>query len=156
MQIGITLRLNNCTLAMPPARLNRIQPGAFDRQLGDDDPHSAIGLGLTVMLFDPLAHLTRDMPRSIIPNQQPCLLPVAANCSQPQRETPWSGGSPDALGQSATALIGGWPQQPLTSQRHWIRIVLLFLKLDQSQRFIWRRPSRQIGLCQTLHQTSST
>src|SRR4030067_1871032 len=64
------IRFSNPAFAMHPLRLNRVEPGAFDRQ-GADQNAAALpaAFSLAVMLADPGPDGLADVPGSVVPNQ---------------------------------------------------------------------------------------
>src|SRR3954470_20434823 len=68
------IRLDDRPLAVQPARLDRVAPGAFHRQPTHQDPDPAGALHRVVMRPDPRLHRSADMPGSIVPHQHPYAL----------------------------------------------------------------------------------
>jgi len=59
------------SFAMDPLRLDRVQPWAFHRQPGGDNPHAALTrFHLLVVEADPRADSLTGMPRGVIPDEQ--------------------------------------------------------------------------------------
>src|SRR3954469_19866519 len=63
------LRLDDRPLAMQPARLYRVEPGAFHRQPTHQDPDPAGALHRAVMRPNPRLHRSADVPGGIVPHQ---------------------------------------------------------------------------------------
>src|SRR4051794_19255667 len=59
--------LDDRPLAVQPARLDRVEPGAFHRQPAHQDPDPAIALHRAVMRPDPPLHRLADMPGGVVP-----------------------------------------------------------------------------------------
>src|SRR3954469_24626690 len=72
----LPVRLQDRPLAMDPARLDRVEPRALDRQGAGHDPHPALTLAPPVMLLDPGPDPPADVPAGIVPDQQQRLLPL--------------------------------------------------------------------------------
>src|ERR1700730_9472167 len=67
--------LDDIALAVVPLGFNRIEPGTFCGQIQGQDTHAFLSfLDLDIMLTNPGAYDLAIMPRSVIPNQQPCSL----------------------------------------------------------------------------------
>jgi hypothetical protein len=63
---------NDGPLPMYPLWLDGIKPGAFCRESEGQDTHACAGLfDLLIVFSDPGAHSLADMPRGIVPDQQP-------------------------------------------------------------------------------------
>src|SRR5579864_5877794 len=66
-----TAGFGHLALTVDPGRLNRIEPGALDRQGARDDAHAAAGaFDLLVVRTDPGAHLLAAVPGGIVPDQE--------------------------------------------------------------------------------------
>src|SRR5262244_1104142 len=59
---------DNSALAVSPRGFDSVQPGAFCRQLTNEEPHAPHLSRLSVMSADPAAHCLGDMPTGIIPS----------------------------------------------------------------------------------------
>nr|BBH87309.1 hypothetical protein KTC_20600 [Thermosporothrix sp. COM3] len=67
-----TSRLNDGTLAMHPFGFDGVEPRALFGQKQGQDAHAFVRLlDLLVLFSDPGSHQLRDMPRSVIPDQEP-------------------------------------------------------------------------------------
>ena len=64
--------LDDAALAVDPLGLDRVEPGALDRQVAGDDAHAAARRCLTcaVVVADPGAHRLADVPGGVVPDQQ--------------------------------------------------------------------------------------
>src|SRR3954451_25030611 len=110
---------------MQPARLDRIEPGAFHRQPTHQDPDPAGALHRAVMRPNPRLHGPADVPGGIVPHQHPHALALR---SEPAG-TPGQKVRGDAADRAAfdkaqqhSILVG--PQQPVAGQSFGLRIVL--------------------------------
>src|SRR3954453_24059750 len=65
------LRLDDCPLAVQPARLDRVEPGALHRQTTHQDPDPADALHRAVMRPNPRLHRSTDVPGGVVPHQPP-------------------------------------------------------------------------------------
>ncbi len=64
--------LHDRPLAMPPVRLDQVQPRALARQGTGNDAHLCLPLlDLAVVLTNPCPHYLTFMPRRPVPHQQP-------------------------------------------------------------------------------------
>ncbi len=63
--------LDHAPFPMHPVRFNRVQPRAFNGQSATDASHATVPLHPLVMVLNPRPHLMADMPRGVVPNQQP-------------------------------------------------------------------------------------
>ena len=70
------IRLDDGPLAVQPARLDGIEPGAFHRQPAHQDPHPAGALHRAVMRPNPRLHGSTDVPGGVVPHQHPHALAV--------------------------------------------------------------------------------
>ncbi len=70
-----TSGLNNIALGVHPVRLNAIEPGTLARQVAGNDAHAdALLPDLSIVGFDPGAHLLAAVPGGVVPDQeQGCL-----------------------------------------------------------------------------------
>ena len=67
-----SVRLDHLALTMDLLGLHRVEPRALGGQKAAYDPHSfATVFDLTVVRDDPLSDLFGDVPRSIVPDQNP-------------------------------------------------------------------------------------
>src|SRR4051794_6871921 len=78
------VRLNYCSFAMYPLRLDVVQPGAFGRQEAGDELNTFFAFSpatkhLLVVNSYPVTHFSADVPGSVIPNEHQHSL---AFCSQ--------------------------------------------------------------------------
>jgi hypothetical protein len=58
-------------LAVQPSGFNRVEPGAFRREIARQYPHfvtPSLVLDLVVVLFDPLTNLFADVPGGVVPH----------------------------------------------------------------------------------------
>jgi len=70
------VRFHHVALAMNPFRFNGIEPGTLLGQQERQDMYACTGLlNLHVVLTDPGANSLTNMPRSMIPDQEPVGLP---------------------------------------------------------------------------------
>jgi len=76
-------------LAMTPVGFDTIEPGAFRRQLANDDSHATFLFCLSVVSPNPIAHFMAKMPRGMVPDQQQRLLsPSCCNFSRTHPRKP--------------------------------------------------------------------
>src|SRR5918998_4593214 len=68
------LRLADRSLAVHPAGFDWIEPGTPTGKLANQDTHAATLAGETIVGANPVSYFSAEMPRSIVPHQQPCLL----------------------------------------------------------------------------------
>src|SRR3712207_8543381 len=66
----LACRLGHCALAVRPAGLDRVEPRAPARQAADQEAAAAVALDLPVVISDPGAHLTAEVPGSVVPDQR--------------------------------------------------------------------------------------
>src|SRR3954468_15790677 len=121
----MTLRLNDRPLAVQPARLDRIEPGALHRQPTHQDPDPAGALHRAVMRPNPRPHRSADMPGSIVPHQHPYALAFRGEpAGTPGQKV--GGDAADRASfdkaQQHPVLVGA--QQPVAGQSLGLRIVL--------------------------------
>src|SRR3954447_23152581 len=64
----LPIRLQDRPLAVHPARLDRVEPRALDRQVTGHDPPPAVLLNPPVVRLDPGPHPLADVPTGIIPD----------------------------------------------------------------------------------------
>src|SRR4030065_2605988 len=63
------IRFSDPAFAVHPLRLNRVEPGAFDRQEADQNADALpAAFRLAVMLADPGPDGLADVPGSVVPN----------------------------------------------------------------------------------------
>jgi hypothetical protein len=130
----LTIRLNDGTLAMHPVRLNRIEPGTFGWQLADEDTDLASVLGLAIVLADPATDFGAEVPRSIVPDQQPRLLAFRLQAfTAPSQKLSRDGRDGTAFNKAQPHLVEVGTQQAITSQRLGIRVALIGHELNQAQ-----------------------
>ena len=121
----LTLRFDDRPFAVHPVRLDPIQPRAFHRQLTPDDSHSTGTLGLPVMSTNPLAHGLRDVPRSIVPNQQQRFLAFTSQpLTNPSQKLCRHPGDGSALHKPQPEFLRVSAQQPVTREGLRIRVRL--------------------------------
>src|SRR5262245_58878130 len=66
------VRLDDGALAVDPLRLDRVEPGMFDRQGPGQDAHAlTLLLDPPVVGADPRPHRLADMPGGVVPDQGP-------------------------------------------------------------------------------------
>src|SRR5207248_11761000 len=64
-------RLDGAALAAGPLRLDRVEPGALDGQLADDEAHAAALLfDAAIVVAHPGPYLPADVPAGVVPGQQ--------------------------------------------------------------------------------------
>jgi hypothetical protein len=65
------IRFRDCSFAMDPLRLNRVQPGTFHRQPAGDNPHASLAhFHPLIVGADPRADGLARVPRGVIPDEQ--------------------------------------------------------------------------------------
>src|SRR5512147_409253 len=72
----LPVRLQDRALAVDPARLDRVEPRALDRQVTDPDPNPALAFHPPIPLLDPRTHPLADVPAGVVPDQQQRRLPL--------------------------------------------------------------------------------
>lgn len=132
----LALGLHHCPLPVNPMRLNAIQPGAFGRQLADEDSHSFLSLCFSVVCPDPAPYRLGEVPRGIIPDHQQRGLPFS--CQLPQdpvekfrRQTRYG----PATNKPQPNLFPISSQQPITANCLGVWISLINRLLYEPQRF---------------------
>src|SRR3954468_13703966 len=70
-------------LAVQPAWLDRVEPGALHGQPTHQDPNPAGALHRAVMRPHPRPHRSTDVPSSIVPHQHPHMLALRAEPAGP-------------------------------------------------------------------------
>ena len=145
-------------LAMPPARLHRIQPRTFRGQGTDQNPHALTRLlDRSVGRFDPLPHRLTDMPGRIVPDQPPhpfapsrqlLTAKVQKLRRDPAHTTPLNKPQPDLFRQGG-GRRGTTDQPPIA--RHCLGVLVLFVHrlFHQTQRMPPLAPRRPSGALPT-------
>src|SRR5258706_7323128 len=112
------VRLDNGTFAVDPLGLDRIEPGAFDRQVARQDPYAvALLLDLLVVGMDPAAHVLADVPGSVVPDQGPDqdVLPLQLRAA-PGQEPGGDGAHRAPVDEAQPDLLGLLPRAGVTHQ----------------------------------------
>ena len=139
------IRLNDRPLAVQPARLDRIEPGALHRQPTHQDPDPAGALHRAVMRPNPRPHRSADMPGSIVPHQHPYALAFRGEPVGPPGQKVGGDAADRATldkAQQHSILVGA--QQPVAGQSLRLPIVLRPCFGVQPQRLA-PGPHRRLG-----------
>lgn len=73
---------HHCPLPVHPMRLNAIQPGAFGRQLADEDSYAFRSFGFAIVCPYPAPYCLGEVPRGIIPDNQQSFFPFFGQLSR--------------------------------------------------------------------------
>src|SRR5450631_342508 len=144
------VRLNNIALTVDPFGFNRVEPGTLCGQKQGQNTHTLLFLlDLNIMLTNPGAYYLALMPRGIVPNQQPCGLPLFLQLrTTPLQKlgrhvTDWSSSD-----KAQRHLLTDWirsrpflPENAIAGQRFGIRIALLPRLFHQMDGMILVLPS---------------
>jgi len=135
-------RFDYPALGVQPFRLDRIEPGTFDRQgTPDESDATAAGFDLAVVVPYPVPYRLTAVPRGVVPNEHQCRLPTPGGFVAAPAEK----GSGDRTDRSPVEkaqpdLVRLGEQQPIAGQRPLFRIVVRDRLLDQPQGLIRFRP----------------
>src|SRR5829696_6359003 len=125
---------NDSSLAMTPVGFDTIEPGAFRRQLADDNSHAPVLFCLSVVSPNPPLHFMANMPRGIVPDQQPRLLSLLLQVFQdPPQEVESERRHWPALDKPQPELFRVGSQYPITRKGFRIRVCLLGAPLLQAK-----------------------
>ncbi|GHO68317.1 hypothetical protein KSC_072090 [Ktedonobacter sp. SOSP1-52] len=135
------IALDHVALAMDPLWFNRIEPRALSWQLKRQNPNALMGLlDGEVVISDPSPHHLADMPRGVVPNEEP--MPFSLGClvlATPVQKLDgdvahWSPGDktePHLLSERII-MASFLPEDPITSKCFRVRIILLPGLLNQT------------------------
>jgi len=138
---------------MEPARLNRVEPGALDRQeAGQNANASTSGLCPLIVSTNPGAHLRGEVPRGVIPDQEPEALAEAFELGgtvlkkrggNSAHRAPRDEAEPDLLWQGGQVGRTG-KQETITGQCLGIRVIFGEGLFDQAYAVKKRRLKRPV------------
>src|SRR5512135_1025936 len=146
------IRFHDSLLCMDPLRLNRVEPRALGGQEERQDTNAFPSLlDLPVVLPNPVPHHFAEMPRSIIPNQEPVPLALGSQTlttrlqklnADGTHRSPGDKAHPDlrAIRIVGQALL---PQDAIARQGFGVGIALLPGLLDQANRSLLTLPGMQ-------------
>src|SRR5690242_4955524 len=147
-------RFDDRSFAMDPLGFNRIQPRAFRRQETGQDAHTVpLLLDLPIVLANPGAHGTTEVPGGVIPDQQQHWhLPLFEPDTAPVQELGRDGTDRAALDKAQPDLLwlgAAAQEQAITGQGFGIGIRGRDRLLDQAQELVWLAPGMQGGLSES-------
>src|SRR5215210_8847610 len=141
------VRLDHLALGVHPLRLDRVEPGALDRQLTDHQAYPLPArLDLPVMGADPGPDLLADVPGGVVPDQQQRRLAARRRrLAAPVEEDGRYRADRPAVEEAQPDLAQLGQQQPGAGQGLLVGVVLGDRLLDQPQRPVPVRPGVQGG-----------
>src|SRR4030066_2011223 len=149
------IRFSNPAFAVHPLRLNRVEPGAFDRQEADQNADALpAAFSVAVMLADPGPDGLADVPGSVVPNQgQPPLAHRLQALTAPCQKLSGDRTHRTTVHKARQHLLGHRlrlrrpaHQQAIAGQGFPFGVFRALDLLDQAQRFVRFTPGREPGL----------
>src|SRR3712207_1444923 len=131
------VRLHYPTLAVNPPRLHGVEPQTLFRQKAAYDPHSSFATALfdlAVMRGYPLSDLFGDVPRSVVPDQEPHLLTrLGESLGASLKETGGYGAHRTAIHKAQPHPLELRQVEPVAGDGFGVRIVLFERLLHKTQ-----------------------
>src|SRR5207302_1570677 len=154
----LTIRLGYGTLAMHPLRLDVVEPGTFGRQEAGDNLNALFTLSpsskhTAVVLSQPIAYFTADMPGGVVPDEHQHPLALSSQTlTHPFQVGNSHMANRSPINEAQPHLLGVVPEQSIAAQRLGIGVVLaglISIKLLQAQWLPCFSPSVHARLSQT-------
>lgn len=151
-----TLRLNHGSFPMNPFRFDRVQPRTFAGQQAQHDPYTCLaGFDPSIVLTQPGAYQSANVPRRVVPNQHQ----RSFTSSIQLLTTPLQKGDTDrtdrtTLHKTQQHLVGGLVlltathprEQSVAGQRFLLSIITGLVLFNQMGRLLLALPSVEIWL----------
>jgi len=139
-------RCGTGSLAMPPCRLEPIEPRTLARHGAHDYTPAAMPLDTTVVRLQPRPYGSAAVPRGMVPHHQECRFPCRRQpCRQPRKTLRRHRTDRTTVHPAEEHGRCGSASQPITRDRLGLWGMAVRRMLAQAQRLV-RCPGLQVGL----------